>query len=110
VLLSGPGKNLLTLDQLAGTLSTLRAREVRLHVVSVDEYVARHTRDDGEPRGEPAFLREWATTYAAIARGDAGAVDPLLERVLGRPARAMVDCLKESLGAAEGGAIAQYAK
>ncbi|KAI0031125.1 NAD(P)-binding protein [Vararia minispora EC-137] len=108
VLLSGPGKNVLTLAQLAEFFSTQLGREVRLHVVSVDEYVRRHT-NALEPRGDPDFLREWATTYDALIRGDLGVVDPLLERMLGRPARTMADCMKDLLKG-EGEENERYAK
>jgi hypothetical protein len=44
-----------------------------------------------------------------MGRGETGVVDPTLENLLGRPARAMVDCLKDGLKREEE-AIAQYAK
>ena len=109
ILLSGPAKNVLTLAQLAELGSSILARPIQLHVVHEDQYVARHTNAAALPRGDPEFLRLWATTYVAMGRGETGAVTPLLERLLGRPARAMIDCLKEIMGG-EKSVIEQYAK
>ncbi|KZV63593.1 NAD(P)-binding protein [Peniophora sp. CONT] len=109
ILLSGPAKNVLTLSQLAELCSSILSRPIKLHVVSEDEYVAQHASAAALPRGDPEFLRLWATSYVAMGRGKTGVVTPLLEKLLGRPAKAMVDCLKELVGG-ERDAIAQYAK
>ncbi|KAI0313404.1 hypothetical protein OF83DRAFT_1211194, partial [Amylostereum chailletii] len=111
VLLSGPSKNVLTLAQLADILSHILKRKIAVRLVSVDEYVEKHTNPEAGIRGEPSFLREWATTFPAMANGDTGHVDPLLEELLGRPARAMEDHLRASLVAeGEGDAVEKYAK
>ncbi|VDB92048.1 unnamed protein product [Peniophora sp. CBMAI 1063] len=109
ILLSGPAKNVLTLAQIAELCSSILARPISLHVVSEDEYVAQHADAAALPRGDPEFLKLWATSYVAMGRGETGVVTPLLEKLLGRPARAMVDCLKELVGG-ERDVIAQYAK
>lgn len=81
---------------------------MRLHVVSEEEYVAHHT-NAALPRGDPEFLKLWATSYPAMGRGETGVVTPLLEKLLGRPAKTMVDCLKEQVGG-ERDVLAQYAR
>jgi hypothetical protein len=57
--------------------------------VTVEEYVAR-LMAAGKPE---AFARQWATTYAGMARGEFGRVDPLLGNLLGRPLRTLAEVL-----------------
>ena len=109
MLLSGPATNVLTLAQLAELCSSILERPLKLHVVSEDEYVTQHTDTAALPRGDPEFLRLWATTYVAMARGETGIVTPLLEELLGGPPRLMEVCLKDQVGG-ERNAIEQYAK
>ena len=109
VLLSGPSRNVRTLTEIAALCSSILERPLRLHVVSEDEYVARHTNSSTLPRGDPAFLRQWATSCVAMARGETGIVSSTLEETLGREARCTEECLKELIGK-ERDAIAQYAK
>ncbi|VDB87300.1 unnamed protein product [Peniophora sp. CBMAI 1063] len=109
VLLSGPARNVRTLTQIAQLCSAILARPVRLHVVSEDEYVERHTDPSTLPRGDPEFLRQWATSCVAMSRGETGVVSPALEDILGRRARGTEECLRELIGK-EQDAITQYAK
>ncbi|KZV77372.1 NAD(P)-binding protein [Peniophora sp. CONT] len=109
ILLSGPTNNVLTFSQLAELCSSILSRPVKLHVISVDEYVAQHTNEAALPRGDPEFLKSWVTCFPAIERGETGVVTPLLEDLLGRPAIAMEDYLKE-LASGKEEAITQYAK
>lgn len=106
ILLSGPETNNITLAQLAQLVSRLLGRTIRINVVSLDEYVER-SRDSPPPRNDEDFLRKWARTFDAMGRGETGVVSPLLETVLGRPARALEEVLAEQMGR---GAIEQYAK
>jgi uncharacterized protein YbjT (DUF2867 family) len=69
--------------------SRILGRHVGLRVVGVEEYVAREV---AAGKSE-SFARQWATTYAAMARGEFAAVDPLLEKLLGRPRRTMEELL-----------------
>jgi hypothetical protein len=109
VLLSGSTS--ITLSSIADLLSSHLAKPVKMHVVSVDEFVDRHKKADGDYRGSEEFLRLWATTYPALEAGECGRVDPLLEKLLGRNTKPFEESLKESLGNAKGeGALEQYAK
>jgi hypothetical protein len=106
VLLSG--SEALTLSSVASLLSTHLARQIKLHVVSEDEYVRAHEKPGGDVRSSPEFLRLWATTYPALAVGECARVDGLLEELLGRKPKSFEETLKESLK--EEGAIERYAK
>lgn len=106
ILLSGPARNDITLAELAALISRLLSRTVRVNIVSVDEYVSRN-RDAPPPRNDEEFLRKWAKTFDAMARGETGHVTRLLENVLGRPATPLEEVLALQMGS---GAIEQYAK
>ncbi|EMD33058.1 hypothetical protein CERSUDRAFT_118132 [Gelatoporia subvermispora B] len=97
-----------TLAQLAATVSALVGRTLALRVVPEDEYVRAHAGGPG-PRGEEAFLRKWATTYRALARGELAVVDPLLQQILGRPLKPVEETVAEMLQAS-GAVMEQYAK
>ena len=72
-----------TLSSLASTIASALNRPVHLKIVDMDEYVVAHTGQPG-PRGEAVFLREWATTYRALMRGECAVVDSTLQELLGR--------------------------
>jgi uncharacterized protein YbjT (DUF2867 family) len=110
VLLSG--SRAVTLSEVASLISPILARPVKLHVISEDEWITRNKKDDGDFRHSEEFLQLWATTYPALAAGECATVDPLLEKLLGRPPRAFEKDLKDTLLAVkEGkGALEQYAK
>ncbi|KAA1477492.1 NAD(P)-binding protein [Dentipellis sp. KUC8613] len=114
VLLSGSASSNLTLQQLSTTISRILAHPVNLHVVSVDEYVAKNkSPNPDDPRGSEDFLRKWAKTFDAMRRGETARVDPLLQELLGRPLRSMEAYLEKTLGSlsdAEKEALEQYAK
>ncbi|TFY77610.1 hypothetical protein EWM64_g6400 [Hericium alpestre] len=111
LLFSGPPENNLTLAQLAEIITRVLGREVKVHVVSVDEYVQRNQMDDpSNPRSSEEFLRAWARTYDAMARGETNKIDPLLQQVLGRPLRTMERYLKDTLSHKEVDSIDKYAK
>lgn len=90
------GSRAITLSEVAEKISSLIGRKVRLVVVSEDEYVKANVGKPG-PQGEEEFLRQWATTYKALARGEAGVVDPTLQEVLGRELTPFDDTLKITL-------------
>ncbi|OJT13278.1 Quinone oxidoreductase 2 [Trametes pubescens] len=102
------GSHSITLSEIAEKVSSLLGRTVRLVVVSEDDYVKANVGKPG-PRGEEEFLRGWATTYKALARGEAGVVDPLLQEVLGRELTPFNDTLKTTLGL-HGSILKQYVK
>ena len=81
---------------------------MKLVIGSEDEYVQRNRGKHG-PRGEEEFLRKWATTYKALQKGELDVVDPLLQKILGRPLRPFEESLKETLNI-HGSVMEQYAK
>ncbi|TFK85940.1 NmrA-like family protein [Polyporus arcularius HHB13444] len=105
------GSKTYTLKELAALASRLLGRDIKLIVGTEDDYVRRNVGKHG-PRGEEEFLRKWATTYKALARGELDVVDPLLQKVLGRDLKPFEETLKESLGLASGvgSIVEQYAK
>ncbi|KAH9935131.1 NmrA-like family protein [Epithele typhae] len=108
ILLSG--SRAITLSEIAEKASALLGRTIKLRVVSEDEYVRRNI-GKGGPRGEEEFLRRWATTYVAMAKGELAVVDPLLQKVLGRDLKRFDETLKETLfKEASSEVMTQYAK
>ena len=103
------GSKTYTLKDIATLASQILGREVKLIVSTEDDYVRQNAGKHG-PRGEEEFLRKWATTYKALARGELDVVDPLLQKVLGRELKPFEDTLKESLGVSTGTVFDQYAK
>ncbi|GJG86782.1 NmrA family transcriptional regulator [Gemmatimonadetes bacterium T265] len=82
-----------TLAELAAVASELTGREVRRVVVSDAEW-----KDAAVARGVPAPMAEMLLgTWRAARRGDFAAVDPTLERLLGRRPRTMRDVLAATL-------------
>jgi hypothetical protein len=68
-------------------LTEILHRPITFRIVSVDEYVEYHKRRGATPSystGEEDFLRKWATTFRAVARGETAIADPLLKELLGR--------------------------
>ncbi|KZV98209.1 NAD(P)-binding protein [Exidia glandulosa HHB12029] len=106
ILLSGPESNNLTLVELAQVVSRFLERQIKVSIVSIDEYIA-HNRDAPPPRNDEDFLREWAKTYDAMGREETGVVSPLLGTLIGRPPRSVEEILAAQMGK---GAIEQYAK
>lgn len=92
MVLAGP--KAYTLKQTAALISTILDREIRLTVVSQDEYIKHHA-----AKGD--VLKLWASTYPALETGEVSTVGPLLETVLGRPPVSFETRLKELLGAGE---------
>ena len=103
---SGPLSNKLTLHEVAALLSNCLSRPLALHIVDVEEYVQRF-HDETSPWATEAFLRAWAKTFDAMARGETGKVDDLLERILGRPLRSVEEVVRNKL---DQEAVTQYAK
>jgi hypothetical protein len=71
-------------------------RPITFRTVSVDEYIEYHKRRGATPSystGEEDFLRKWATTFKAIAKGESAVVDPLLKQLLGRESVPMKETL-----------------
>lgn len=73
----------MTLSSLAATVSSVLNRPVHLKVVSVDQYITTHT-GRLTPRGEAAYLREWATMHHALTRGECSVIDSTLRELVKR--------------------------
>jgi len=104
------GSRTLTLRDLAERISKILGREIKLRIVSEDEYVQHNLGKHG-PRGEENFLRAWSTTFQGLIRGELNVVDPILQTVLGRQLKPVEETLDEVLGVKESTAVLeQYAK
>ena len=84
------GSRAYTLAETAGSLSKAlgwKEEPLRVEAVGEDAYVehmfARQARAGANPPMKE-FLRQWASTYPAMERGDTAVVDGLLKRLLGR--------------------------
>lgn len=113
VLLSG--SKAFTLAETASVVSSVLDRPLALRTASADEYVSKHKNvspaDDAKnPRGEEAFLRQWATTYPALERGECAVVDPLLSDLLGRELVPFEQTVREVLKTEGYEALGRYAK
>ncbi|KAJ2971646.1 hypothetical protein NUW54_g12458 [Trametes sanguinea] len=93
------GSRSITLKEIADKVSSLLGRNVQLVVSTEEDYVRANLGKNG-PRGEEEFLRKWATTYKALARGELDVVDPLLQKIVGRELKPFEATLKEMLGLA----------
>lgn len=80
-------------------MSTLLGRPIRLRTVSKDEYVATLAARRVPP-GTTEYLQQWATTYAALERGECAQVDLTLRKILGREPTPVEETLKDVLGVA----------
>jgi hypothetical protein len=83
------GPEALDIAATAAVLSRIRGRPVVRRLVTVEEYVAR-LMAAGKPE---EFARQWATTYAGMARGEFGRIDPFLANLLDRPLRTLAEVL-----------------
>ncbi|KZT53894.1 NAD(P)-binding protein [Calocera cornea HHB12733] len=106
IFLSGP--RTYTLTELAALISSILSRPLKVEVGTLEEYIAANHGKRG-PRGEVEFLKQWATTYPALAKGECSVVDPTIKRVLGRELKPMEQTLREMLGATDD-SIDRYAK
>lgn len=71
-------------------------RAVTVRKVGLDAAVAYHKQASTLPLEQQDFLGNWASWGEALALGEAGYVDPTLERLLGRKPLDVVD-MKEEL-------------
>lgn len=86
-----------TMADLAAVASELTGREVKRVTVSDDEW-----RDAMVAQGAPAPMAEMLLgMYRAARRGDFAAIDPALEKLLGRRPQTMRDVLAGILKSAE---------
>ena len=82
-----------TMAEIAAMASDVTGRDVRHTLVTDDEW-----RDAKVAAGMPAFVADMLLgTFRAARRGDFAAVDPTLEKLLGRAPRTMRDVLAASL-------------
>ena len=85
------------MEEIAAKVSALLGRQLKINIVSEDDYVKANAGKPG-PQGDEGFLRSWATTYEALVRGELDVVSPFLQEILGREPKSLDDILKESLG------------
>ncbi|KZO92410.1 NmrA-like family protein [Calocera viscosa TUFC12733] len=102
------GARTYTLTEIVSLISSILSRALKIKVGTVDDYVTANQGKRG-PRGEPAFLQQWATTYTALAKGECSVVDQTIKRVLGRELKPMEQTLREMLGVADD-SVDRYAK
>ena len=102
VLLSG--SRAYSLAETAGLLSERlgwKEEPLKVEAVGEDAYVehmfARQAKAGANPSTRD-FLRQWASTYPAMERGDTAVLDRLLERLLGKRLTGMRERLGEVLG------------
>ncbi|EJU05900.1 NADP-binding protein [Dacryopinax primogenitus] len=107
ILLSG--QKTYTLVEFAALISQiLSTTKLQLRADSVEGYI--HTHEGPGPRGDPEFLRQWATTYAGLAAGECAVVDPTIVSVLGRELKSAERTLREMLGVGGDDSLDRYAK
>ncbi|KAI0782996.1 NmrA-like family protein [Abortiporus biennis] len=108
ILLSG--QQSVTLTSLAQKISKIIGRNLTLKIVPVEEYVKNNLgKSDSWPE---SLLRDWATTFPAIKRGECATVDPLLRNLLGRDLKTIDETLEEMLGSKDASAqnLKRYGK
>lgn len=87
--LTGPAA--VTFDEVADVLSRVLGRAIRYEPATVPGYVA-HLRRRGLPLAQVAVQ---TVLHTGLRRGDAAAVDPTLERLLGRPGRSIGEYVRD---------------
>ena len=114
ILLSGPSA--LSLKDVgtavSGTLGWKGEQQLKVREVSEDEFVRHHAANRGGGKDAEDFVRAWASTFPAIAKGELAVVDPSLEKILGRATKDFQRLLPELLRDVAGaeGSVKQYAK
>jgi len=97
VLLSG--SKAWTLQELADMITDIlgwRDRPLSVMAVGVEEFVNYHADAELGPKSRE-YVEMWSTSYPAMAEGETAMVDPLLQKLLGRPLKPMRDSVKETL-------------
>ncbi|KAL9609554.1 MAG: hypothetical protein Q9167_005686 [Letrouitia subvulpina] len=79
VLLTGP--KAYTMQAVVETINKTTHRNVALHYVSLEEYVARNA-DNDEGKKPKAFFDAWKSAYVGIANGDGACIDQLMGELL----------------------------
>lgn len=87
------GPEALTLDEVAGRLSTVLGCSLRYEEETVEEAYA--SRRAAYPDAEQWQLDAWVSTYQAIADGSLATVTDGVERITGRPARTLEQALTQ---------------
>lgn len=85
---------------------------LKVREVSEDEFVRHYAEKRGGGSEQEEFVRQWASTYPAIAKGELAVLDPALERILGRLPKDFDKILPRLLTdiAGAGASVDQYAK
>ena len=113
ILLSGP--RAVSLKDVGGAVNKVLGwegdEELRVREVPEDEFVKCHAANrEGSMEAED-FIRAWATSFPAIAKGELAVVDPSLQQILGRKPKDFHEVLPVLLQDITGakGSITQYA-
>ena len=113
ILLSGPrAVSLKDIgDALNNVLGWAGDGELRLREVPEDEFVKHLAANRGGGKEAEDFVRAWATSFPAIAKGELAVVDPSLQQILGRKPKDFYEVLPGLLQDITGakGSITQYA-
>lgn len=97
VLLSGGEQ--VTLQRLADMITkVLGWQHQPLNVVGVgtDAFVDYHATADAGPKSRE-YIAMWATSYPSMDAGETALVDPLLQKLLGRTLKPMIESVREAL-------------
>lgn len=91
------GPKAYTMKETVEVASSIVGEKTELHIVSEKEYADYHS-------DKEQVIKFWASTYPWLETGKVGVVDPLLERLLGRPLVTLEERLRKLLleGKAEG--------
>lgn len=93
-LLTGPKTS--TFAEIVEAINKASKRDVTVHCVSGEGYVAKNATDD-EGKKPKAFFEAWKGVFEGVAKGEAETVDPFLEELLGRRPKDGVQVVEELL-------------
>ncbi|KAI9739636.1 MAG: hypothetical protein M1834_006354 [Cirrosporium novae-zelandiae] len=96
VLFTGP--KAYTMADILDVVNQITGRLVTLKKVSGEEFIRIRTAND-EGKKREVFFRAQLTWFDGIARGECAAVDPLIEKMLGRPPKDGKEVIRELLQA-----------
>lgn len=94
VLLTGP--KAVTLADLVETINDVTGREIAVEELPYDRYTTESADNDEGGKSEWWFGKR-ISWYEGVAKGDGKAVDPLMERLLGRKPKDGAEVVREIL-------------
>ena len=94
VLLTGP--KTYTFAEIVKVVNKVLGKEILVHEISYEEYVARSV--DGDEGAKPVqFFEKMKTLYEGVEKGDGKEVDPLMGELLGRTPKDGAEVVEELL-------------